>query len=61
MAEWAFDELINMYEDALKEAQTLWLRDHCCSREEAELRRAEDAVKMKEFINICNRLKTQPA
>lgn len=61
MAEWAFDELINMYEDALKEAQTLWLSDHCCSREEAELRRAEDAVKMKEFINICNRLKTQPA
>lgn len=61
MAEWAFDELINMYEDALKEAQTLWLSDYCCSREEAELRRAEDAVKMKEFINICNRLKTQPA
>ena len=30
-------------------------------REEAELRRAEDAEKMKEFTNICNRLKAQPA
>ena len=61
MNEWAFDELINMYEYALIEAQTLWLSDYCCSCEEAELRRAEDAVKLKEFINICNRLKAQPA
>ena len=56
-SEWAFDELINMYEDALTEAKTLWLSNYCCSREEAELRRAEDAAKMKEFISICNRLK----
>lgn len=61
MNEWAFDELINMYEYALMEAQTLWLSNYCCSREEAELRRAEDAVKIKEFTDICNRLKTQPA
>lgn len=61
MNEWAFDELINMYEYALTEAQTLWLSNYCCSREEAELRRAEDTEKMKEFTNICNRLKAQPA
>ena len=57
MNEWTFDELISMYEYALKEAQALWLSNYCCSREEAELRRAEDEVKMKEFISICNRLK----
>ena len=57
MSEWAFDELINMYEYAVEEAQSLWLSDYCCSREEAELRKAEDAVRIKEFISICNRLK----
>ena len=61
MSEWAFDELINMYEYAVEEAQSLWLSDYCCSREETELRKAEDAVRIKEFIDICNRLKTQPA
>ena len=57
MNEWAFDELINMYEDAIKEAQTLWLSDYSSSKEEDDLRKAEDALKIKEFINICNRLK----
>ena len=57
MNERAFDELINMYEDALVEAQTIWLSNYCCSSKEAELRRTEDAEKMKEFISICNGLK----
>lgn len=61
MNKWAFDELINMYKGAVEEAQTLWLSDYCCSREEDELRKAEDALKIKEFIDICNRLKAQPA
>ena len=57
MNELAFDELINMYEDTVEEAQALWLSDYCYSREEADLRRAKDALKIKEFIDICNRLK----
>ena len=57
MNEWAFNELINMYTGAVEEAQTLWLSDYCCSREEADLRKAEDALKIKEFVDICNRLK----
>lgn len=57
MNEWAFDELISMYKDAMEEAQSLWLSDYCCSRESADLRKAEDALKIKEFIDICNRLK----
>ena len=61
MNEWAFNELIKMYKYAVEDAQTLWLSDYCCSREEADLRKAEDALKIKEFIDICNRLKAQPA
>lgn len=57
MNEWAFDELINMYEDALMEAQSLWLSNYCCSREEAEKRRLEDSENMKNFISICKSLK----
>lgn len=57
MNNWTFDELINMYEDALQEAQTLWLSDYCCSCEEADKRRKEDEEKMKEFISICNRIR----
>ena len=52
-----FDELIDMYEDALKEAQSLWLSDYCCSRKEAETRQKEDEEKMKEFISICNKIR----
>lgn len=54
---WSFDELINMYEEVLDEAQSLWLSDYCCSRSEAEARRAEDELKRRKFISICNRLK----
>ena len=57
MNEWAFNELIKMYKYAVEDAQTLWLSDYCCSREEADLRKAEDALKIKEFIDICNRLR----
>ena len=57
MNKWAFDELINMYEYAVEEAQALWLSNYCCSREEADLRKAEDALNIKQFIDICNRLK----
>ena len=57
MNERAFDELINMYEDAVKEAQILWLSNYCCSKEETDLRKAEDALIIKEFVDICNRLK----
>lgn len=57
MNEWAFDGLINMYESVVKEAQTLWLINYCCSREEADLRKAKDTLKIKEFVDICNRLK----
>ena len=53
MNNWAFDELINMYKCAVEEAQTLWLSDYCCSREEADLRKAEDALKIKEVIVKC--------
>ena len=57
MSEWAFDELINMYEGAVMEAQSLWLSDYCCSREGAEKRRLEDSENIKKFISICNRLR----
>jgi hypothetical protein len=57
MNELAFDELINMYKSAVEEAQTLWLSDYCCSKEEADLRKAEDTLKVKEFVDIYNRLK----
>lgn len=61
MNEQAFDKLINMYENAVKEAQALWLSNYCCSKEEADSRKAEDALIIKEFVDICNRLKAQPA
>ena len=57
MSEWTFDELINMYEDAAMEAQSLWLSNYCCSHEEAEKRRLEDSENIKKFISICNRLR----
>ena len=57
MNEWAFDKLISMYENAVKEAQTLWLSNYCCSKEESDSRKAEDALIIKEFTDICNSLK----
>lgn len=51
-----FEELINLYTDAVKDAQSMWLSDYCCSSEEAEERKKEDEEKIKEFINICKRL-----
>ena len=51
-----FEELINLYTDAIEDAQSMWLSDYCCSPEEAEERKKEDEEKIKEFINICKRL-----
>ena len=51
-----FKELINLYTDAIEDAQSMWLSDYCCSTKEAEERRKEDEEKIKEFINICKRL-----
>ena len=57
MNKWAFDELINMYERAVMEAQSLWLSYCCCSSEEACERKEEDEKELEKFIAICNKLK----
>lgn len=51
-----FEELINLYIDAIDEAHSMWMSDYCCSQEEAKEREEEDKEKIKEFINICKRL-----
>ena len=51
-----FEELINLYTDAVEEAQSMWLSNYCCSRKEAEAREKEDEEKIKEFINICKKI-----
>ena len=51
-----FKELIDLYTDAIEDAQSMWLSDYSCSREEDEERKKEDEEKIKEFINICKRL-----
>ena len=51
-----FKELIDLYTDAIEDAQSMWLSDYSCSPEEDEERKKEDEEKIKEFINICKRL-----
>ena len=60
MVEWAFDELINMYEDALLDARHYYIR--CCSNpeEDISIRRKNDEENFKKFVSICNKLRAQP-
>lgn len=51
-----FEELTNLYIDAIEEAHSMWMSNYCCSQEEAKEREEEDKEKIKEFINICKRL-----
>ena len=51
-----FKELIDLYMDAIEDAQSMWLSEYSCSPEEDEERKKEDEEKIKEFINICKRL-----
>lgn len=51
-----FEELTNLYIDAIEEAHSMWMSNYCCSQEEAKKREEEDKEKIKEFINICKRL-----
>lgn len=51
-----FEELINLYTDAIEDAHSMWMSNYCCSREEAKEREEEDKEKIKKFINICKRL-----
>lgn len=46
------DRLLEMYESAIEEAQTLWLSDYCTSSEEAENRKQEDKAAIEEFKKI---------
>ena len=51
------NKLISMYEAALEEAQSLWLSEYCCSKEEREQRIHDDEESLKEFIEICERVR----
>lgn len=46
------ERLLEMYESAVEEAQTLWLSDYCASSEEAENRKQEDKAAIEEFKEI---------
>lgn len=46
------DRLLEMYESAIEEAQTLWLSDYCTSSEEAKNRKQEDKAVIEEFKEI---------
>lgn len=47
-----FEELTNLYIDAIEEAHSMWMSNYCCSREEAKEREEEDKEKIKEFVKL---------
>jgi hypothetical protein len=49
-------ELIHMFDEALYEAQSLWLSDYCCSNEEERERIAEDEKIHHEFLSLLTAL-----
>ena len=49
-------ELIHMFDEALYEAQSLWLSDYCCSKEEEKERIFEDEEKHDEFLSLLTAL-----
>lgn len=42
-----FKELIDLYTDAIEDAQSIWLSDYCCSPKEAEERKKKTKKKLK--------------
>ena len=52
-----FKELIDLYTDAVEEAQSMWLSDYSCSPEEDEERKKEDEEKIEEFLDAIEVIK----
>lgn len=49
-------KLIHMFDEALYDAQSLWLSDYCCSKEEEQKRITEDEKYHDEFLSLLTDL-----
>lgn len=48
------NEIIELYKEAIDDAQSMWLSEYCCTKEEEDNRIKEDKESIEHFIALLN-------